>query len=73
VDRLEPELAEAGKALNIYAEIGRSKIFFLLKFEFLGLRLARLKYFIKFSPELFKDKNGPKMEGYRNIQMRMKL
>ena len=73
MDRLEPELAGAGTALNIYAEIGRSKIFFVLKFEFLGLRLARFQNFIKFGPELFKDKNGPKMEGYRNMQMRMKL
>ena len=62
MDRLEPELAGAGTALNIYAEIGRSKIFFVLKFEFLGLRLARFQNFIKFGP-VFKRQKRTKNGG----------
>jgi hypothetical protein len=73
VDRLEPELAGAGTALNIYAEIRKSKIFFVLKFEFLGLHLARFQNFIIFGPELLKRQKWTKNGGYRNMQMRMKL
>jgi hypothetical protein len=35
----------------------------MIKFEFLGLHLARFQNFIKFGPELFKRQNGPKLEG----------